>query len=168
MTPVNFFNSALVSYSLFERDRSVGRLRWSFRPEETQQRCDQKRDRVKSASNEMRFEVRVNLFFHKFGFLIEAVRLFFIAGSYGRGGGVGRERGVGANLGVGVAVAVAVAVVVGVAVGVGVGEADCAQYLPPVFWAIRGCRPRTCRPGVGVGASSPPQTIISLPLHTAV
>src|SRR5439155_27358362 len=50
-----------------------------------------------------------------------------------------------------VAVAVAVAVVVGVGVGVGVA----AQYRPPVF--------KTPPP-----LSSPPQTIISLPLHTAV
>ena len=57
---------------------------------------------------------------------------------------------------VGVAVVVAVAVAVGVAVtvGVGVGEPDCAQYLPPV-------RKKSTE-------APPPQTIISLPVHTAV
>jgi hypothetical protein len=44
---------------------------------------------------------------------------------------------------------------VGVAVGVGVGvKPGCAQYLPPVFRAAL--------------ASYPPQTIISLPVQTAV
>ena len=106
--------------------------------------------------------------------------------SYGRGGGVGRGLGVNAGLGVGeglnvevgvavgvtvevdvavgvtvgvcvgVAVGVALAVVVGVAVGVGVGVTpDCAQYLPPVFKSPP-------------GSLSPPQTIISVPVHTAV
>ena len=76
--------------------------------------------------------------------------------SYGRGGGVGRGLGVSAALGVGeglaVELGVAVAVEVGVAVGVG---PDCAQYLAPVwvFWAP---------------TSSPPQMIISLPVHIAV
>ena len=70
-----------------------------------------------------------------------------------------------AGVGVGVAVAVAVAVGVGVtvgvgvgvpvAVGVGVGEPVCAQYLPPVFTYTK-------------FSSIPPQTIISLPVHTAV
>jgi len=78
---------------------------------------------------------------------------------------------VGANLGVGeglavvvavaVAVGVAVAVEVGVAVAVEVGVAvgvgpDSAQYLPPVFKKN------------GPLSLSPPQTIISLPLQTAV
>jgi hypothetical protein len=92
----------------------------------------------------------------------------------GRGAGVGRGRGVGASLGVGVglavavgvgetvavaagvAVAVGVGVRVGVCVGVGVGEPNCAQYLPPVLNLRRGVK------------SPPPQTIISLPVHTAV
>ena len=92
---------------------------------------------------------------------------FFIELSYGRGGGVGRGLGVSAGLGVGeglgveVGVAVGVlcrrcwtvAVAVGVAVGVGVGP-DCAQYLPPVFQRLI--------------SSVPPQTIISLPVSTAV
>src|SRR5262245_1230831 len=39
-------------------------------------------------------------------------------------------------------------------VGVGVGEPACAQYLPPVL--------------VNPRLPSPPQTIISLPVHTAV
>jgi hypothetical protein len=62
----------------------------------------------------------------------------------GLGGGVGVEVGVGVTVGVGVAVDV----------GVGVGVTDPAQYLPPVFtwWS----------------PSNPPQTIISLPVHTAV
>ncbi len=56
------------------------------------------------------------------------------------------------SVGVGVVVAVGLAVAVGVGegVGVGVGEPDCAQYLPPLVSAV------------------PPQTIISLPVHTAV
>jgi hypothetical protein len=82
---------------------------------------------------------------------------------YGRGAGVGRVRGVGPTLGVGVAlgvgvgvgvgvtVAVAVAVAVGVAVGVEVGVGATAQYLPPVL-----------------ETPVPPQTIISLPVQTAV
>jgi hypothetical protein len=69
---------------------------------------------------------------------------------------VGRGLGVSAGLGVevGVTVGVAVAVAAGVAVGVGVGP-DWAQYLPPVL--------RTVKLKV-----SPPQTIISLPVQTAV
>ena len=63
----------------------------------------------------------------------------------GRGAGVGRGLGVGAALGVGVAL--------GVEVGVGVG-AGTAQYLPPVFRLMK--------------LFLPPQTIISLPVHTAV
>ena len=51
-----------------------------------------------------------------------------------------RGLGVGANLGVGE--------------GVGVEPGAAAQYLPPVFRALL--------------ASYPPQTIISLPVHTAV
>ena len=68
------------------------------------------------------------------------------------------EQPAGDGVGVGgtVAVGVTVAVRVGVAVGVGVGvdAPDWAQYLPPVF--------KEPLP------SSPPQTIISLPVHTAV
>jgi hypothetical protein len=64
--------------------------------------------------------------------------------SYGRGAGVGRTREVGVALGVAVAVGV----------GVGVGEPDWAQYLPPVFQRLI--------------SSVPPQTIISLPVSTAV
>src|SRR4029453_17092114 len=41
----------------------------------------------------------------------------------------------------------------GVGVGVGVGEPACAQYRPPVFKKL---------------PSNPPQTIISVPIHTAV
>ena len=102
----------------------------------------------------------------------------FLAGvksdkSHGRGGGVGRilgvtfGRGLGVGLAVGVGVAVAVTVAVGVGeatgvgvddavgvgVGVGVGPA-CAQYLPPLLVAMK--------------PLPPPQTIISLPVHTAV
>ena len=77
--------------------------------------------------------------------------------SYGRGAGVGRGRGVGASLGVGVglgvAVGVGITVPVAVGAGVGVGKPDCAQYLPPLFK----------KP-----AFWPPQTIISLPVQTAV
>src|ERR1051326_887645 len=107
----------------------------------------------------------------------------------GRGGGVGRFLGLGALLavavarGVGVAVGVAVAVAVAVGVGVSVGLAvavavgvavgvrlavavgvgvgvggGCAQYIPPVFKKMK-LLP-TKKP--------PPQTIISLPVHTAV
>ena len=72
---------------------------------------------------------------------------------------MGRARGIGVALGVkldvGVGVAVAAAVGVGDTDGVGVGVApDCAQYLPPVLKEPPG--------------SLPPQTIISLPVHTAV
>lgn len=80
---------------------------------------------------------------------------------HGRGAGVGRALGVGVGLGVelavavGVAVAVAVAVAVTVEVGVGVGLGPAAPYLPPVL------SPRAVR-------SRPPQTIISLFVHTAV
>jgi len=83
---------------------------------------------------------------------------------YGRGAGVGRGLGVSSALGVGVglavalgvavAVAVTVAVAVAVGVAVGVGEVDWAQYLPPVFQRLI--------------SSVPPQTIISLPVSTAV
>src|SRR5438552_17218610 len=68
---------------------------------------------------------------------------------YGRGCGVGRGLGVGVHLpvhGVGVGVAVGV--------GVGVGPPDSPQYLPPVL--------RRLTP------SSPPQTIISVLVHTPV
>ena len=67
--------------------------------------------------------------------------------AYGRGGGVGRGLAVGTGRGVGVAVGVTVAV------GVGLGP-PCTQYLPPVFKS----------PPV----LSPPQTIISLPVQTAL
>ena len=53
------------------------------------------------------------------------------------------------------AVAVAVAVGVGVGVGVGVALGAAAQYLPPVFNSKK-------------FSSLPPQTIISLPVQTAV
>ena len=65
MMPVNFFNGSLIRYTLSERERSLGKLRWSFRAEETQQRSDQKQDRVKGASNKVRFNVVFNLFFRK-------------------------------------------------------------------------------------------------------
>jgi len=103
-----------------------------------------------------------------------AVCFVFIWLTYGRGAGVGRGRGVSAGLGVGeglgvkvavavgvalgVAVGVALAVVVGLAVGVVVGVGvgpDCAQYLPPVFKSLP-------------GSLYPPQTIISVPVQTAV
>ena len=77
---------------------------------------------------------------------------------YGRGTGVGRALGagvaLGAPLGVAVGVDVVVAVAVPVGVGVGLGAPDCAQYLPPV--------PKTSL------RVPPPQTIISLSVHTAV
>jgi hypothetical protein len=66
--------------------------------------------------------------------------------------------GVAVGVIVGVAVGVALGVVVGVAVGSGVGVGvgpDCAQYLPPVFKTV-------------LAPTSPPQTIISLPVQTAV
>ncbi len=44
---------------------------------------------------------------------------------------------------------------VAVGVGVGVGAPDCAQYLPPVSKKL-------------ISSGLPPQTIISLPVHTAV
>ena len=61
---------------------------------------------------------------------------------------------VGVAVGVGLAVGVGVEVAVGLDVGVGVGVATAAQYLPPVFKGPRG--------------RNPPQTIIWLPVHTAV
>jgi hypothetical protein len=64
------------------------------------------------------------------------------------GVGVGVKVAVAVGLEVGVAVGLCAGVAVAVAVGVGVGP-DCAQYLPPLF-------------------QPPPQTIISLPVHTAV
>ena len=72
---------------------------------------------------------------------------------YGRGCGVGRGLATGVPLGLGVGVDVAVGVGVGEGVGVGSG---CAQYRPPVFKKN------------GPLSLSPPQTIISLPLQTAV
>jgi hypothetical protein len=96
----------------------------------------------------------------------------------GRGLGVGATLGVGVTLGVAVGVAVAVVVGVGVAVavgvaeavavGVGVGLSAAAQYLPPVFSVMLGWWPASCGRAVGVAATFPPQTIISLPVHTAV
>jgi len=66
--------------------------------------------------------------------------------------------GVGVNVAVGVGVKVAVAVGVGVnvavGVGVGVGLGIAAQYLPPVLKKLL--------------PSNPPQTIIWVPVHTAV
>src|SRR4030095_13070714 len=58
-------------------------------------------------------------------------------------------------VGVNVAVAVAVGVGVTVGVGVGVGKPACAQYLPPVLNQLE-------------EPSYPPQTIILLPVPTAV
>ena len=86
--------------------------------------------------------------------------------NYGRGAGVGRGLGVCVGRGVPVAVAVAVGVGVGVGVtdGVGVGVVACAQYLPPVFTDWVTPKPET-EPPVSF---CPPQTIISLPVHTAV
>ena len=76
--------------------------------------------------------------------------------------------GLAVDVGVAVAVEVGVAVAVGVAVGVtvgefggddavgvGVGGVNCARYLPPVFKRVK-------------LKVSPPQTIISLPVQTAV
>ena len=94
--------------------------------------------------------------------------LVFIGVGYGRGGrvGRGRETGVGLVIGVGVAVGVGD----GVALGAGLGVADCAQYLPPVFVTIGGV---VATSGNLLGwwtpcATSPPHTIILLPVHTAV
>ena len=63
------------------------------------------------------------------------------------------EQPAGDGVGVGSAVAVGVALAVGV--GVGVDAPDWAQYLPPVFKRVK-------------LKVSPPQTIISLPVQTAV
>jgi hypothetical protein len=69
--------------------------------------------------------------------------------------GVAVDVAVGVALGVAVTVGVGLAgVAVAVAVGVGLGVPDCAQYFPPVF--------KTPEPFL------PPQTIISLPVQTAV
>ncbi len=68
--------------------------------------------------------------------------------------GVGVGVGVGDAVGLGVGVGVDVGVGVGVGVGLG-GGPDCAQYLPPVFKSLPNW-------------PMPPQTIIVLPVHTAV
>ena len=83
-----------------------------------------------------------------------AVGLLFIDAGYGRGAGLGRGRGVAVALGVGRGVSVAVAVAVAEGVGVGVGVTPDAQYLPPLL-----ALPESI---------VPPQTIISLPVHTVV
>jgi hypothetical protein len=70
--------------------------------------------------------------------------------------GVGVIVGVPLAVGVGVGVAVDVGDAVGVGVGLG-GGPDCAQYLPPVFVAIKFTL-----------SNMPPQAIISLPVQTAV
>src|SRR4029453_10372980 len=68
---------------------------------------------------------------------------------------IGPGVAVAVGVGVGVGVTVGMGVGVGVTVGMGVGVApDCAQYLPPVFKTLM--------------RSSPPQTIISLKVQTAV
>ena len=76
----------------------------------------------------------------------------------GLGGGVGRGVTLGVPVGVvvglGVTVLVGVDVGLGVTDGVGVGVVTGAQYLPPVFKTFM--------------RSSPPQTIISLKVQTAV
>ncbi len=72
--------------------------------------------------------------------LLASQRVLF---AYGRGAGVGRGLGVGAHL-----------PVHGVGVGVGVGPPR-TQYLPPVIGKL-------------LLTSYPPQTIISLPVQTAV
>jgi hypothetical protein len=94
-----------------------------------------------------------------------------VHGGVGRGCGPGRDLGVGLTLGVavgggvtvgvpvglgvelGVGVTVGVGCMLGVGVGVGVGP-DSAQYLPPVSKLVM--------------SSVPPQTIIWLPVQTAV
>ena len=81
-------------------------------------------------------------------------------GSLGVHVGLAVAEGVGVGVGVGVGLAVAegvgvnVAVGVGLAVAVGVGFGATAQYLPPVFKLVL--------------MFLPPQTIIWLPVHTAV
>jgi len=72
-----------------------------------------------------------------------------VHGGVGRGCGPGRDLGVGLTLGV----TVGVGCMLGVGVGVGVGP-DSAQYLPPVSKLVV--------------SSVPPQTIIWLPVQTAV
>ena len=67
---------------------------------------------------------------------------------------VGVAVGVCVAVAVAVGVAATVAVAVGVGVGVGVGALDWAQYLPPVLKTLM--------------RLYPPQTIISLPVQTAV
>ena len=76
------------------------------------------------------------------------MRFVFIGESYGRGGGGGCV-GRGLGLGVGLKKGVIVAVGVGGHVTAGAGP-----YLPPVFNKVL--------------LLPPPQTIISVPVHTAV
>ena len=104
---------------------------------------------------------------------------------YGRGAGVGRGLGVGTDLGVGVglAVAVAVGVAVGVAVAVAVGVGVSVAVAVGVTWrtsllvldlrwsrrwrtGLRAVSPASIE--VTAWSSRPPQTIISLPVQTAV
>ena len=56
---------------------------------------------------------------------------------------------------------------VALAVGVGVALGAAAQYLPPVLEMSLGWS-ASCGRAVGVETASPPQTIISLPVHAAV
>jgi len=69
--------------------------------------------------------------------------------------GVGLGLGVTLGVAVGVAVGVALGVMLGVGVGVGGGPPP-AQYFPPVFVTLK------------LKEIAPPQTIISLPVQTAV
>jgi hypothetical protein len=88
-------------------------------------------------------------FLGKRGPLPQTTRRKATAGCHG---GVGRTRGVGRGLGVGPHLPVH-GVGVGVGLGIGVGP-DCAQYRPPVSKLLP--------------PPFPPQTIIWLPVHTAV
>ena len=94
-----------------------------------------------------------------------------VSAGLGVGEGLGVEVGVAVGVDNGGVVAVAVTVAVGVAVGVGVGVGlDWAQYLPPVFVTVGGVLAGS---GNLLGrwtlfATCPPQTIILLPVHTAV
>jgi hypothetical protein len=68
--------------------------------------------------------------------------------------GVAVEDTLGVEVGIAVDVAVGLGVTVDMGVGLG-GSPDCAQYLPPVFEMSK------------LLPTDPPQTIISLPVHTA-
>src|SRR6516164_9420061 len=64
MSPVNFFNSSLISHALRKRELCVRNLGWNFGTEERQQWPGQNQDHVKPASKKIRFTRGANVCFH--------------------------------------------------------------------------------------------------------